>query len=130
MAEGASLFRPRHSQPEPPPDEPLLDGGDEIGGDVARRDREVATPRAEGQGELEAALLGLDQAEAHLVAETGAQDAAQLADAVDEAVRERGPAGEDVAVEERGLLALELGAAALAHEVLEGTVDVLLDRGE
>src|SRR5262245_37403587 len=93
MAEGASLFRPTHSQPEPPPNQPLLDGGDEIGGNVAGRGREVAPPRAEGQGELEAALLGLDQAEAHLVAEAGAQDPAQLADAVDEAMRERGPAG-------------------------------------
>ncbi len=66
----------------------LLDGGDEIGGDLAGQAGERRRRAAETAGASEKRRFSrLDEAQPHLVAEAGAHDAAQIADAVDEAVR-------------------------------------------
>src|SRR5262249_27666529 len=125
IADGAERFaRPRagparsRREPEAGPDQPLLPPGDEL---------EWVVPRAaERQRRQPAAPFASDELQRHLVAEARAHHPAQVADAVDEALLERAPTGEDVAVEELVLAAAELCAAARAHQLLEAVVHVPL----
>src|SRR5260370_29919123 len=116
---------------EAAPEQPLLDAGDEVAEDLARRGAGLAARGEKArQGEREALLLGIDDAQLDLVAEARAQGAAQLADAVDQPVGKGAAPGEDVAVEQGLVVALEPRAAASPDDVLEAAVDVALQRLE
>src|SRR5258708_32634387 len=113
------------SEAETAPEQPFFDGGDEVADEFGGRTREIRPlPGLPGQAEREAPALAIDETKPHLVAEARPHDAAQLADAVDQAEAESAPPGEDIAVEQRRLLALELAAPAQADDVLEAAMDV------
>src|SRR5581483_3470097 len=103
------------SQPEAGPQLTRLQAGEQIARPVAVDQAQAAAP---------AAPLGRHRAQPHALAVARAQRLADLAQPVDQAELERAPAEPGLAAEQLGLVGLQLGAAARAHQRFEVLVDL------
>src|SRR5690349_11785959 len=103
-------------QSESLPVQPLLDGGERRGADAVDR-------RGETEAREQTAARP-DHRQMHLGAVALLQDGAQLAQTVDQPQLQTSAAGPELAAEQRGVVALELAGAALAHPILEAVMDL------
>src|ERR1700737_3802073 len=112
-------------QPESGPQKAGLDPVGKVGnsGGLARRQRQASAERPTPP-------LGRKRAQLDLLAVTGTHYRAQLADAVDQPAIQCHAPGQHVATEQGLVRRVDLAGAAAAHMLLEGTMDILLQRGE
>src|SRR5205814_1224878 len=75
-------------------------------------------------------LVRRKRAQLDLLAVTGTHHRAQLTDAVDQPAIQRHAPGQHLAAEQGLIRRVDLAGAAAAHMLLEGTMDVLLQRRE
>src|ERR1700730_6162332 len=113
-------------QPESGPQKAGVDPVGKVGnsGDgLARRHRQPSPERRTPP-------FGRKRAQLDLLTVTGTHYRAQLADAVDQPAIQRHAPGQHVATEQGLVRGVDLAGAAAAHMLLEGTMDILLQRGE
>src|SRR3984893_8131601 len=113
-------------QPESGPQKAGLDPVGKVGNSgngLARRQRQASAERPTPP-------LGRKRAQLDLLAVTGTHYRAQLADAVDQPAIQCHAPGQHVATEQGLVRRVDLAGAAATHMLLEGTMDILLQRGE